>query len=213
MGTLGRHKRRRRNTSQHECMNTSGRSRTLQQDAGDSSLETSLEPQEYCSVDEQQEGQESVATIAEAPTHTRFTTKPLSLVMGPKNGTTDSISKSTTRTEPPRQKPTASTSTQEKVIAEFSEEDLLGFLALLRQQKNTKTASTNDGRTTTTTDSTEQCFQPALHSNNQYISFEKLTEFTLDFDSFSYKVNEFGRTTKRDSRDAIRQAESRATKK
>jgi hypothetical protein len=205
MGTLGRHKRRRRNTSEHECRNNTGRARIQEQDAGNSSLEASSEPQEE---------QQSAAKIEEAPTTTSttgttFSTK-TSSILGPKNGATG---------DPPT-KPAASKtpllSTQEKVIAEFSEDELLGFLALLRQQ-NSKTASTNGSSTTTpnssTTTETTECSSLPLHSNNQYINFEKFSEFTLDFNAFSYKVNELGRKTKRDSREAIRQAESRATKK
>ena len=133
MGTLGPHKWRRQNTSQHECMNVSGRARMLQQDAGNSSLEASLEPQEYSSANEQQEQQESATKIEVAPTDTTFSTKPSSL-LGPKNGTPDSIFKSTnTTTEPQKRKAAASTYMQEKVIAEFSEDNLLGFLAFWRQ--------------------------------------------------------------------------------
>jgi hypothetical protein len=39
----------------------------------------------------------------------------------------------------------------------------------------------------------------------------KLAEFDLDFDCFAYKINEFG-SKQRDSKDAIRHKESRATK-
>jgi hypothetical protein len=72
-------------------------------------------------------------------------------------------------------------------------------------QDTTRTASSTndiDGDTTT--------FLP-LHCNNKYIDFEKLSEFDLNFGSFSYKIDKFGRKTQRNSREAIRQAESRAT--
>jgi hypothetical protein len=80
---------------------------------------------------------------------------------------------------------------QQKVLTDFAEDELLGFLAFLRRENNSKTHSTN-GKTTN--ESTE----PSLHYNNQYVDFEKLSEFTPDFDSFSYKINKFGRRTKRD---------------
>jgi hypothetical protein len=105
-----------------------------------------------------------------------------------------------------------SSTEQQKVLAEFTEEELFGFLAFLRRRDNNKTHSTNETTEPTTNEPTA-AEEPSLHYNNQYIDFEKLSEFTLDFDSFSYKINEFGTKTKRDSREAIRQAESRATKK
>jgi hypothetical protein len=111
-----------------------------------------------------------------------------------------------------------------KVVVEFTAQQLSAFLAFLRREKHalpcgqgtmvgttTGTTTTDDSTTTRNDDSTDP-FLP-LYCNNKYIEFEKLSEFDLDFGSFSYKVNEFGAKTKRDSYEAIRQAESRATKK
>jgi hypothetical protein len=50
-----------------------------------------------------------------------------------------------------------------------------------------------------------------LNFNNQHVDFGRVLEFELDFDCFAYKTNDVGRQ-KRGSREAIRQAESRASK-
>jgi hypothetical protein len=101
-----------------------------------------------------------------------------------------------------------SSAQQQKVLAEFTEEVLLGFFAFLRQE-NSKTKATNGA---TTNKSTNESTEPPVHYTNQYIDFEKLSESTLDFDSVSCKINKFGRKMKRDSWEAIHQAESQAKK-
>jgi hypothetical protein len=50
-----------------------------------------------------------------------------------------------------------------------------------------------------------------LHCHRQHVDFRKSSEFDSDFDCFAYKINEFGRQ-QRVSREAVRRAESRATK-
>jgi hypothetical protein len=76
----------------------------------------------------------------------------------------------------------------------------------------TSTTSSDSTDEATTTNSTIRSLP--LHWNNKYIDFEKLAEFDLNFSSsFSYKINEFGTKTERESCEATRQAESRATKK
>ena len=95
---------------------------------------------------------------------------------------------------------------QKKVLMECTEDDILGFLAVLR---------TTNGKTVE--ESTEAVDEGTrvpvpLHYNNQYIECENLSEFNLDFDSFSYRMNESGTKMNRDSREAIRQAECQATK-
>jgi hypothetical protein len=210
MGTLGRHKRRRRNTHQHGCNNISGQhggdDPTLKED-GDSSfldasfaLQTSSPNSSLTQATQQQEAQERTEIpVKKAAGHPTF-----SPPQKPPNKKAMNAA--------PQRKSLVSSTEQQKVLAEFTEEELFGFLAFLRRRDNNKTHSTNETTEPTTNEPTA-AEEPSLHYNNQYIDFEKLSEFTLDFDSFSYKINEFGRKTKRDSREAIRQAESRATKK
>jgi hypothetical protein len=208
MGTLGRHKRRRRNTCQHECPNTSGGRTTGLEEKGNSLLDASLEPPLSPSAANDEREQH-----AEPPTTFSSPMKPSTL--WPKN--TDNT-QGTLKSTDPTQKAAASitplSSTPGKVVADFTTEELSAFLAFLRQDKTTSPSGQGTRHPTPatpspTTDSTE-CLLP-LHCNNKYIDFEKLSEFNLDFDSFSYKINEFGRKTIRDSSQAIRQAESSAS--
>jgi hypothetical protein len=151
--------------------------------------------------------------------------------LGPNNDAAQSILKSTS-TDPTKKLAASITpisSTHQKVVVQFTEEELAGFLSFLRRQKaaahcgqgthppnsaagtTTTTGTTTDSLNDATTNSTPRALP--LHCNNRYIDFEKLSDFDLDFGCFSYKINEFGTKTKRGSSEAIRQAESRATKK
>jgi hypothetical protein len=81
--------------------------------------------------------------------------------------------KNATGTDCP-QKAVGSSAQQQKVLAEFTEDELLGFLAFLRQVKS-KNKATN-GTTmngTTTNKSTNKSTEPPVHYTNQY--FEKLS--------------------------------------
>jgi hypothetical protein len=193
MAMLGRHKWRRQNTHQHGCNNRSGKhggdNPTLKEDGDSSSLDASfaLNKSSPTSSANQQQEQDHTNIPVEAAGQPTFSPPQTSL------------NKKAMNTAPQR-KSVGSSTEQQKVLAEFTEEKLLGFLAFLRRE-NSKTHSTNGKNTNKST------ADPSLHYNNQYIEFEKLSEFTLDFDSFSYKINEFGRKTKQDSWEAICQAE------
>jgi hypothetical protein len=201
MGTLGRHKRRRRNTSVHGCRNDNGRGTTpLQQEDGNAIKEQASLEAHPSSRNEQEPTDMSPILQSSSP---------------PRKSADLSIAEKA----PPRKLTALS-----KVVVEFTAQQLSAFLAFLRREKHavpcgqgtmvgttTGTTTTDDSTTTRNDDSTDP-FLP-LYCNNKYIEFEKLSEFDLDFGSFSYKVNEFGAKTKRDSYEAIRQAESRATKK
>ena len=52
-----------------------------------------------------------------------------------------------------------------------------------------------------------------LHANGQLVDFPKLGSFNLDFSCFNYKVLKNGFKVERGTDEAIRQAESRATRK
>ncbi len=79
MGTLGRHKRRRRNTHQHGCNNPSGQhggdDPTLKEDGDSSFLDATLalqKPSPNSSTTEQQEAQERTEIPVKAAGHPTF---------------------------------------------------------------------------------------------------------------------------------------------
>jgi hypothetical protein len=170
-------------------------------------LEASLEPPYSPSAANDEK--ERHAKIEEPPTTFSSPMKPSTL--WPKNmDDTQGTLKSTNPTQKAASSITSLSSTPGKVVEDFTTEELSAFLAFLRQDKTTShsgqgTRHPTPATRSPTTDSTE-CLLP-LHCNIKYIDFEKLSEFNLDFDSFSYKINEFGRKTIRNSSQAIRQAE------
>jgi hypothetical protein len=206
MGGLARHKRRRRNTYQHGCNNPDGQ--------GNSSLEGSLEPEHTkkptasSSPTVAQEQHTKKPTASSSPTvaqaqHTELPTKLSSPLMepsilGPNNDAAQSILKSTS-TDPTKKLAASITpisSTHQKVVVQFTEEELAGFLSFLRRQKaaahcgqgthppnsaagtTTTTGTTTDSLNDATTNSTPRALP--LHCNNRYIDFEKLSDFDLD---------------------------------
>jgi hypothetical protein len=179
MGSVGRHKRRRRTTHVHDCKNGTGRvggndptvTEDVTEDVDASVLEASLGDRR--SNANQPQDQESTKKQGDTASH-------------PNKGALD--------IDPLKN------SQHQKVLADNTEDEILVFLAVLRQEK-----ITNGKQGTSTNVSTEY--------NKQLLEYEQLSEFTLDFCSFSYKMNEFGTKTNRDSQEAIRQAESRASKK
>jgi hypothetical protein len=203
MGTLGHHKRRRRNTHEHGCNNNSGRAASLPSNENGQDQEVQQPPPTLSSP---------VKGTPPSKTAASSTITPLSFAQQ------KAPQASTQQKAPPARKIVASYTTHEKVVAEFTTQELSAFLAFL-QTAASSTITPQCGNVTTATamsglrtDSPTNDGLP-LHCNNKYTDFAKLQEFDLDFGSFSYKVNEFGRKTQRDSREAIRQAESRATNK
>ncbi len=226
MGTLGRHKRCRRNIVKHECNNPDG--------PGNSLLEGSLEPGHSTEIQRTNISSPTVEQQEQPTTELPTATLPSPMmpsILSPKNdGAQTSILKSTS-TDPPWKSAASITplsSMHEKVVADFTTEELSTFLAFLWQEKtaahcgqgthppNSAVDTITTG--TITTDSTDDAATNStvrslpLHCNNRYIDFEKLSDFDLDFGSFSNKINEFGTKTERESCEATRKAESRATK-
>jgi hypothetical protein len=165
MGTLGRHKRRRRNTHEHVCRNETGQiggeDPSLQQDGDSSSLANvpANQPQE-------QEGTQ----MPDCAGRERSFSAPQKEYPNKKSMNTD---------------PSVGTSStvQKKVLAKCTEAEILGFLAVLQ---------CGNGKTVEATETVEKSTPPVpLHYSNQYLECEKLSEFSLDFDSFAYRMNKF----------------------
>jgi hypothetical protein len=234
MGNLGRHKRRRRSSYAHDCKNQDGAKGRTAEEEGNSSLKTAADDQPTTSSALLQKAPPPASTLQKAPPLSGLQKSPSSstLQKAPPSSTLQKATASSTLQETVLE----FTADELSAFLVFLRGD--GATSSATSGAASATSATNAASTTGATSASTSgsaasstsaatnaedsaATEPItnvdsrdsypLHCNRQHVDFRKLSEFDLDFDCFAYKINEFGRQ-QRVSREAVRRAESRATK-